>query len=358
MIAVALGVTPLLILIKVFGESSPPGADRALLAYASTQDSVRLADGRTIHLVCMGQGSPVVILTTGGGDWSIGWNKVQPAVARTTRVCAWDRPGFGLSSPTSKPETADETTTDLQAALKAAGLAGPYVVVGASLGGYESVLLADREPSEVVGMVLVDPAYPDQYAQFARVAPALADFWNPPPEPRLAACAEALRAGTRPPDDLDPHECLHPRWPSRYPTELRTALTDGPAEATPQAIASSVQTLLAENTPAFLEADSKIAIKPGRNYGDMPLVVLTADDHQPPPIAPYLSAAAKAEVPAFIAEWRRGHDAYAALSTRGVDRTVPDSTHDIPQSNPQAVVGAIDEVVDKARASGSAKRAR
>src|SRR5205814_1606569 len=114
----------------------------------------RLPDGRTIHLVCMGQGSPVVILTAGEAGWSIAWNKVQPGVAAKTRVCAWDRAGLAFSSPSPKPPTVDNAASDLQAALAAAGIAGPYVVVGHSLGAYESLLLADRQPSKVVGMVL------------------------------------------------------------------------------------------------------------------------------------------------------------------------------------------------------------
>ena len=71
-------------------------------------------------------------------------NKVQPAVAQKTRVCAWDRASWGLSSPSRQPQTADNRTSDLQAALKADGIKGPYVVVGHSMGGYESLLLKDR----------------------------------------------------------------------------------------------------------------------------------------------------------------------------------------------------------------------
>ena len=147
-------------------------ADKTLVPYASTKDSVRLPDGRTIHMVCMGHGSPLVILTPGGNDWALVWNKVQPAVAQKTRVCSWERPGAGLSTPPPNPQTVAETTTDLQAALDAAHLAGPYVVVGHSRGAGESLLLKDREPSRVIGMVLVDPAVPGWHAIRDRVAPA------------------------------------------------------------------------------------------------------------------------------------------------------------------------------------------
>src|SRR5690606_10941406 len=52
--------------------------DDTLALFASTQGSVRLEDGRTIHLTCAGEGSPAVILTAGAGDWGISWHTVLP----------------------------------------------------------------------------------------------------------------------------------------------------------------------------------------------------------------------------------------------------------------------------------------
>jgi pimeloyl-ACP methyl ester carboxylesterase len=333
-----------------------PAVDQSLLPYANRSDVARLPDGRTIHLVCMGQGSPVVILTAGAGNWSITWNKVQPAVAQKTRVCAWDRPGFGFSAPSPKPATVDNTTTDLQDALKAAGIAGPYIAVGHSLGGYESVLLKDREPSKVIGMVLVDPSFPGQYAAFERATPntVARAGTNPPPFIQfLQKCAAALRAGTLRYGDPDPDGCLHPQWPPDYPPELRAALSKGPAEAAPATVASAMETMAFYGSPKQLELDSRIVVRPSRNYGAMPLIVLTAADM---PSFPDDPPAVKAETPAMQAAWRKGHDGYAALSTRGVNRIVEGSSHDIQQIKPQVVIDAIDEVVDEVRDSAKAGR--
>ncbi|HEY7959318.1 MAG TPA: hypothetical protein VID20_04580, partial [Sphingomicrobium sp.] len=98
----------------------------------------------------------------------------------------------------------------------------------------------------------------------------------------------------------------------------------------------------------------KLVINPKRNYGNMPLIVLTASDFRAPPNYP---AAAAAEIPTEQAEWRRGHDAYAALSTRGVNRIVPNSTHAMPDEMPQVVIEAINAVVDDARHLPRAARA-
>lgn len=130
--------------------TSPP--NKVLLSYLSRSDSVRLPDGRTIHMVCMGHGSPTVVLTAGFGNWGAIWFKVQPTIAQRTRVCAWDRPGYGFSDPSDRPQTIENTTRDMANALKLGHVPGPYVMVGHSLGGLESMLYTDHHPDRVVGM--------------------------------------------------------------------------------------------------------------------------------------------------------------------------------------------------------------
>ena len=327
-------------------------AGRLLAPYASTKDSARMPDGRTIHMVCMGRGKPVVILTGGSGDWSDVWYKVQAKVAEKTRVCAWDRAGFGMSSPAPPPQTADQRTTDLQAALKADGIKGPYVVVGHSLGGYESLLLKDREPSNVAGMVLVDASYPGQVDEMERTRPAEWAYVASHPEPSasfLLTCAAALRVGAVWRDKPDPDGCMTPRWPAVLPAELRAGLVKAEIEPGPETYAAFMETQVAYQALPFFKLDSRLVIKPGRNYGNMPLIVLTSSvDYTLPPDAPAETAA---EVPKRHAQWLRAHDALAALSTRGVNRVVPDTPHYIHLFKPQVVIDAIDEVVDAARAS-------
>jgi pimeloyl-ACP methyl ester carboxylesterase len=118
---------------------------------------------------CMGSKAPTVILSAGAGDPGTVWREVQPEVARITRVCAWDRAGWGFSSKSTVRETIAETTSDLIAALKGAGIDGTLVMVGHSLGAYESLLVKDRAPEAVVGMVLVDPSIPDQFDRLNRI---------------------------------------------------------------------------------------------------------------------------------------------------------------------------------------------
>lgn len=337
-------------------DATPTGFDKSLVPFASTDNSVRLSDGRTIHLVCMGQGSPTVILLAGVMDWSIAWNRVQPSVAARTRVCSWDRAGLGLSDPPSRPQTVDATTADLVEALTAGHVDSPYVLVGHSVGAYESLLFADRHPSQVAAMVLVDPQYPDEVRIMARVTPATIEFSErmsrEHPNPLiglLKRCSAGLRTGTVRKGGPDPEHCLDPQQPANYPPELTAVLHERLANASPEKIATALDALAAINSLDLLDANARMVVKPDRNYGSIPLVVLTAGKQNLPLGLP---EAVQAEIAAGAAEWRRAHRELAALSTRGVDRIIADSMHDIPHQDPQAVIDAILEVVKEVRSPG------
>ena len=118
--------------------------------------------GRRLHQLCTGQGSPTVVLESGLGDGLGTWRHVQPAVARTTRVCSYDRAGYGWSDPGPQPRTSRLVAGDLEALLRASGEPAPYVLVGHSLGGLFVRKYAAASPDAVVGMVLVDSSHEDQ----------------------------------------------------------------------------------------------------------------------------------------------------------------------------------------------------
>lgn len=143
--------------------------------YASDADLVTLPTGQEVGFTCMGQGSPTVILIPGMGDFGgMAWGNVHPQMAKTTKVCTWDRPGWGLSDGAEGKQTVATTAATLEAALATGKIAGPYVLVGHSLGGLEALLLGDRLREQLAGMVLVDPSVPDQLALMQREAPAMA----------------------------------------------------------------------------------------------------------------------------------------------------------------------------------------
>ena len=109
--------------------------------------------GRSLHLNCKGKGSPTVILMAGGGAFSIDWAFVQPKVAESTRVCSYDRAGLGWSDAGPAEDSVEETVRDLHALLQASDERGPYVLVGASIGGIFIQAYQRAFPKDIAALV-------------------------------------------------------------------------------------------------------------------------------------------------------------------------------------------------------------
>jgi pimeloyl-ACP methyl ester carboxylesterase len=120
-----------------------------------------------LHLNCAGQGEPAVIMDAGLGGTSLDWVRVQPQLARYTRVCTYDRAGYGWSEPGPLPRSSRRIVEELRMLLHTAGVPKPYVLVGHSFGGYNVRLFASNYPEETAGLVLVDSAHEDQSRRFS-----------------------------------------------------------------------------------------------------------------------------------------------------------------------------------------------
>jgi pimeloyl-ACP methyl ester carboxylesterase len=119
-------------------------------------------DGRAMHLFCAGTGSPTVLLEGGLGDDWLYWQKVQPALVRTVRVCSYDRAGIGWSEPQPGRRDAKVIAAQLHALLARAGERGPFLLVGASAGAFYVRLFAAMYPEDTIAIVFVDGSVPDQ----------------------------------------------------------------------------------------------------------------------------------------------------------------------------------------------------
>jgi len=121
-----------------------------------------------LHLHCTGDGAPSVVLESGLGGNSLDWSRVQPLVARFTRVCSYDRAGYGWSEPGAKPRTARQIAAELYHLLVYGSFPPPYVLVGHSFGGLVVQLFASLHPSDTAGLVLVDSTHEEQFERFER----------------------------------------------------------------------------------------------------------------------------------------------------------------------------------------------
>lgn len=293
-------------------------------AAASPQSPPGMVDigGRRLHVSCAGEGSPTVILTAGMGESGESWRAIMPDIAKTTRTCAWDRAGLGLSEWSAEPQDVEHTAGDLERLLKAARIDGPYVLVGHSIGSFESLMFAYRHTKSVAAMVLVDPSSPFQNQAFSAASPAFGAFTADRLKQRTAsmrACATALRSGV-----ASPVECSNSA-PSG-PVAARIAQVEAIASLTENWDRSSAQLLKAR-----------------RRLGRIPLIVLTAGKR------PALPGNLKHEEPKIALAWNRMHDELAAQSNRGINRQVPDAGHYIHVDRPDVVIAAIKEAIAESR---------
>ena len=270
---------------------------------------------RRMHIDCSGQGSPTVVLDAGLGDTYVSWRKVQPEIAKITRVCSYDRAGLGYSDSSSGPRTSRVLAEELHAILQAAGIAPPYILVGHSMGGYNVRLYASLYPNEVVGMVLVDASHPDQENRFPPELKNMEGSWRREAEfleysmpfgvPRLIGLC----------DDDPPQRAAECNWHS---AREGTAELKGISESAAQTAATG-------------------------SLGDMPLVVLSHDPDKP-----------SAELPPDLAKptndaWEKMQEELAHLSTRGTQMIAKNSSHYIQIDRPDIVIDAVRNVVALAR---------
>ena len=167
----------------------PPAFDPA--PYLRAQQMVDIG-GRRLNFYCTGSGSPTVILDANESDDTSDWRFVQPLIAKHTRVCAYDRAGFGFSDQGPLPRDAAAYVNDLRALAEKAPIARPFVLVAYSSSTLAARLYADRHLDDLAGLVLVEPDIEDQEPALFAVAPAL--------EPLFAqgwAAAKACTAATQ-----------------------------------------------------------------------------------------------------------------------------------------------------------------
>ncbi len=291
-----------------------------------------LPDGRRLNFRCSGEGAPTIVLESGFGASSLAWYKVQPVLARRYRVCAYDRAGSGFSDPGPLPRDGAAIAKDLDDGLRAAGIGGPFIVVGHSSGGLYVRLFADRRAREVVGMVLADPTVEFQNrrleALFGHGAGGLEPLIARAERCRAAAVAHAL-----PSSDPALKACGPASSPSPAVAAARRA--DAGRIGKWDAQISELRTLLTTTSQEVADGH--------KSYGAMPLVVLTADGTNasaPLAIRPTLDEASTA-----------GHREIAARSTRGREVKVTGSSHLMMIDRPEAIIAAVDEVAALGRKS-------
>ena len=286
--------------------------------------------GVSLNINCTGKGRPVVVLDSAAGVPAVGWSLVQREIAKFTRVCSYDRAGYGWSSPGPMPRTSVEIASELHALLLASGERAPYLMVGHSIGGDDVRVYNHEYPSEVVGMVLVDATHEDS---MDRMAPAM----------RSDLTKQIARLST--------YKILGDLAIRFGVFRLQSALSSGTEDGLPRDVSAAINYLQLQ--PKMFDAYiSELACaysacadetRASGNLGDMPLIVLTAGIRDSKPVLP--EGVTRKDIDDFNDLVLHDlHVQQAHLSTRGKQVVVTDSDHMIPFRRPDAVVSAVRQV--------------
>ncbi len=276
--------------------------------------------GYKMHINCTGQGTPTVVLDSGLGDSYVSWLKVQPQIAKFTRVCSYDRAGLGYSDSSPHPRTSRVMAEELHTLLHNAGVSPPYVLVGHYMGGYNVRLFASLYRSEVAGMVLVDSSHPEQEKRFPQALNDLDKTW------------------------VREQEFLTFSMPFGIPRLLGFCGNDAQVRAADCNFHSYREGLTVLKTFSESAAQASTA----GSLGDIPLAVLSHDPDLPQP-----------EIPADLIKpmneaWEQMQGELARLSSRGTRTVAKNSSHYIQLDRPEAVVEAVRGIVDQSRQLESA----
>jgi pimeloyl-ACP methyl ester carboxylesterase len=309
---------------------SKPGAiDDAV--YTRPVRLVDIGGGQRLNLYCLGSGSPTVVLDAGMGDSTVSWAMVQPAMARTTRVCSFDRAGLGFSDAARRPGTPVNQAEDLHALLGHAGIKPPYVLVGHSLAGMHVRVFADKYPTEVVGMVIVEGSHEEQSSEgWALGAPGDKEKYDQFLKDQHA-CVDAAHQGLVKGSTLY-EKCLGDTNDPHFSAAINQAQAAyGATEKWQAEVASERENVF------YASADE--ARKTRTDFGDMPIIVLT---HSP---FPTRTGESQDERNRKTLSWEGLHLRVAAMSTRGVNEIVPGAGHYIQYDKPQVVIDAVNQAV-------------
>jgi pimeloyl-ACP methyl ester carboxylesterase len=228
---------------------------------------VELADGRVVHLQIAGveHHGPTVVLDAGQGQFSPVFAWLQDALAEHATVVAYDRPGYGWSTPADRPVDAGATADDLYEALAARSLEGPYLLVGHSLGAFYVRTFAERHPDQTAGIVLLDPAHEQQLERLP--AEAVSEFEEAGQMFRWAA--RLARLGL-----------------FRLSNPQQDATGDLPDVAARQIVTVSAAARYWQTAGAEVDAFETLAAAPPHALGDLPVTIISAGRDVPdgPPI--------------------------------------------------------------------------
>jgi pimeloyl-ACP methyl ester carboxylesterase len=288
---------------------------------------------RRLWLHHSGEGEPAVTFVAGGGAMGLDYLLSQQQVAELTSCLIYDRAGTGWSEDADLPRSAEEVTDELHDLLQLVGMQPPHILVGHSLGGAYVHRYAQRFPTEIAGLLLVEPAHPDWDSYMPEhltlAANQTSDMAIPDFSDQLVTLARGqFEGGMFDAFSENIRELLIGRHLSRE--RLLVGIREG----------LNVLSVMDELCAGGPLPDVPLIVLSGTAIGPEQTVFQTEDNLR-----------------AQIAGSQRLFDAIAASVSHGEHRSLSDASHvSLPMTRPDAIAMAVNDLLHQFRATGSPSR--
>jgi pimeloyl-ACP methyl ester carboxylesterase len=334
---------------------APTIAQRSLTQAPSPTGRLVDVGGYRLHLHCIGRGTPTIVLIPGAGDYSFDWSLIQPTLSRETRTCSYDRAGYAWSDLGPNPRTMRQEAAELRILLQKAGIGGPVLLVGHSIGGLIARIYAKEYPEAVTGIALVDPTSEDTQLNYRGTIVRVRESAKarPVPSPRFepgtklpTASAKEIREfaemqrsmgkpGMGPPYDRLPAKVQRVRLWAESDTIKRAAIQE-------------------DFWPEELQAMHDERMRDPRPLRDIPLLILIASRDDPSPQD--MSPAEIAQFEEIKREKRRQKEELVQLSSNSIAVSDPRSRHHIQLEDPDWLTKMLADELDAVRRHLELKR--
>jgi pimeloyl-ACP methyl ester carboxylesterase len=298
----------------------------------------RLVDvgGYKLHVYEKGAGKHTIVFLAGSKAFSFDWILVQDEAAKFARTLSYDRPGLAWSDPGPMPRTFAQDCYELHTLLRKIKIDPPYILVGHSLGAIIARQYTRTYPTEVEGLVLVDPTSENTLLFMNNKVQRLRDWASKRPLPKIKTRVDTL---TKIPTQKELDDFLKmagmPRIEPPF-DKLPGNLQEDRLWAMKQP-----KYMIADNGQYWADEFEKIyEDSVGNNLGDRPLVILSSILNIVPK-----NAADSARM-LIAKEKERNHALMAKLSVNGKIIATDKSGHEIHLSEPDSVTDAIKTVIE------------
>ncbi|MCK6543259.1 alpha/beta hydrolase [bacterium] len=277
-----------------------------------------------LHYNKKGENEPTIVFETGFDPTGhLQWYQLQQSLSQYYTTISYDRAGILWSERGKNPKTLDNITDELHALLDTINASKPYILVGHSFGGMAVRKYAQKYPSEIRGVILIDSQCPTDSTYLSSELFTMVNEGLP---------VNFLKFANR-------FGLARLLFKNMFPK------TEGYAYQN-----TRMPALLHKSAYAILEEQERMdqfkrEAGEVRSIGSIPLYVISATDSER-----YAHIISDAKLEKELVEaWAKMQKDMLSLSSNSKQILVPHSGHYIHEDQPSAIVEVIKEMISETR---------